>query len=79
MNSVLKILGNVIRKKREDFGLSQEELADMSEIHRTYISQIERGLKGVTIKVLFSIAASLKTTPSEILKEVEEQYEKESE
>lgn len=73
MNSYLKVLGSVIKKKRVKLGLSQEELADASLIHRTYISQIERGLKGITITVLFSIAESLNTTPSQLLKEVEEQ------
>jgi transcriptional regulator with XRE-family HTH domain len=68
---VTQAFGAVIARIRLDAGFSQEELADVCGVHRTYISQIERGLKSPTLKVIFRLGSSLKTPPSEILCEVE--------
>jgi transcriptional regulator with XRE-family HTH domain len=63
--------GKIIADLRQTAGFSQEELAERAAIHRTYVSQIERGLKSPTITMLFKLAAALETTPSKILKQVE--------
>jgi transcriptional regulator with XRE-family HTH domain len=60
-------LGKVISSLRQSAGLSQEELAERASIHRTYVSQIERGLKSPTIAVLLKLSKALKTTPSKIM------------
>lgn len=49
-----------IRLKRKDLGLSQEELADLCELHRTYIGAVERGERNITVNTLAKIAESLK-------------------
>ena len=64
--------GKVISDLRKEARISQEELADRASIHRTYVSQIERGLKSPTIAVLTKLAKALSTTPSKIMKLVEE-------
>jgi transcriptional regulator with XRE-family HTH domain len=64
-------LGAAIKNLRTAAGISQEELADRASIHRTYVSQLERGLKSPTIQMIFQLANALKTTPSEILRTVE--------
>jgi transcriptional regulator with XRE-family HTH domain len=64
-------LGKVIAALRKSARLSQEELADRAAIHRTYVSQVERGLKSPTIVVLFRFAHALDTTPSKILRQLE--------
>lgn len=71
-NAILKVLGETIRQRRSDLNISQEKFAEMCNVHRTYISQIERGLKSVSVKILFSLAENLNTTPSELIKEIEE-------
>lgn len=53
--------------------ISQEELADRCGLHRTYISQIERGLKSVSLKVLTRLAKALGTKPHLLVKETEEE------
>ncbi|MDA9435689.1 helix-turn-helix domain-containing protein [Bradyrhizobium sp. CCBAU 51627] len=63
--------GKIIANLRNAAGLSQEELAERAKIHRTYVSQIERGLKSPTLVMLFRLAQALNTTPSKILKQVE--------
>lgn len=64
-------LGKVIASLRHSAHISQEELADRAAIHRTYVSQVERGLKSPTITVLFKLAKALNTTPSKILRQLE--------
>ena len=73
MQDIEKLLGSVIAKRRQAAGLTQEELAHSAEIHRTYISQIERGLKSPTARILFSIADVLGQKLSSILKSVEDE------
>ena len=51
--------GGVLRKAREERGLSQEVLADTAALHRTYVSQIERGLKSPTLGAMMRLAAAL--------------------
>jgi transcriptional regulator with XRE-family HTH domain len=65
-------LGKILIKHRTLAKISQEELADRAGIHRTYVSQIERGLKSPTLSVLFQIARSLNTTASVLIAEVEQ-------
>jgi transcriptional regulator with XRE-family HTH domain len=71
MTDINKALGQVLIKHRTLLKISQEELADRAGIHRTYVSQIERGLKSPTLSVLFHISKSLNTTASVLMAEVE--------
>lgn len=66
MDDICVVVGLNIRKKREDKGLSQEELADLSDLHRTYIGQVERGEKNLTIRSLERIAKALKVATREL-------------
>lgn len=52
-------LGASIAKRRAELGLSQEELAELSRVHRTYISDVERGVRNVSILTLERIATAL--------------------
>ena len=52
-------LGVNLRAARAERGWSQEELADRSGLHRTYISGVERGARTPTIEVLATIAGAL--------------------
>lgn len=53
--------------------MSQETLADLAQIHRTYVSQIERGLKYPTIYVLVQIAKALDMKLSDLIIELEKE------
>jgi transcriptional regulator with XRE-family HTH domain len=55
--------GRVIRVHREAMRFSQEGLADACGLHRTYISQLERGQKSPTLRVVFQLANALETNP----------------
>ena len=66
-----KALGRVIADARRSAGLSQEALAFRCQLHPTYISQLERGLKSPTVRALRAIAEALGTKPSALLMKVE--------
>jgi len=67
MSEIQEKLGENIREIRKQKGLSQEELAFRSGLHRTYISDVERGERNVSIKNIEKIAWALGVKPSELL------------
>lgn len=67
MSTFEQVLGRVIAERRRKLGLSQEALADSCGVHATYISQLERGLKSPTVRVLRGIAEALGTLGSKLL------------
>lgn len=66
-----KKLGELIRKKREAIGLSQEALAAEIGIHRNYIGSIERGERQFSVEILWKIAKGLNMKASTLLKKCE--------
>ncbi|MBM4018020.1 MAG: helix-turn-helix transcriptional regulator [Planctomycetes bacterium] len=62
--------GKAVRKRRLALGLSQERLADLSDLHRTYLSDIERGARNPSLASIVRIARALRTTPSSLLEKV---------
>jgi transcriptional regulator with XRE-family HTH domain len=64
-------IGLALRRRREALDVSQEDFAELVQMHRTYYSSIERGLKNIRIETLERICAALKTRIWEVLKEAE--------
>jgi transcriptional regulator with XRE-family HTH domain len=60
-------LGDAIREKREALGYSQEELADATPMHITYLGGLERGVRNPSYATLVRLSAALGTTPGELL------------
>lgn len=52
-------LGEAIRERRLALGLSQEEVATKANVHRTYLSDIERGTRNITVGMLSQVATAL--------------------
>ena len=71
MNTFEGVLGRVIAERRRGAGLSQEALAFRCRLHPTYISQLERGLKSPTVRVLRAIAEAVGTDASALLRDAE--------
>lgn len=67
MEGILKIFANNVRVKRQQLGISQERLGEMSNLHRTYIGSIERAEKNISIISAQKIANALQVTLSELL------------
>ncbi|EJI85115.1 hypothetical protein AEST_22170 [Alishewanella aestuarii B11] len=69
MADLAKQLGENIRKRRVEIGLSQDNLALNANIDRSYIGRIERGEVNITVEMLCKIAAYIKIDPRELLPE----------
>ena len=64
--------GLVIRQLRTEKGFSQERLALDADIDRTYISDIEKGDRNVSLEIIERLANFFQISVSELLKKVEE-------
>ena len=67
--NLMHIFASNVRKYRLTKGISQEELADLSGLHRTYISAIERERRNISIENIDRIASALNIEPFLLLKE----------
>ena len=56
-----------MRIRREELALSQEALGYKAKVHRTYVSDVERGARNPTVKVIWKLADALETQPSVLL------------
>ena len=68
---VLKAFGERVRELRAQKGLSQEELAQLAKIDRTYIGGIERGERNAGIKNVWRIADALGVPAADLFQEGE--------
>lgn len=57
--SIKKRFGKAIRRRRRELDLSQEKLAEMAELHRTYISNIERGELNPSLETMEKLVNAL--------------------
>ena len=56
--------GLAIRRRRRELDLSQEALAELAELHRTYVSSIERGVRNPSLENIEKLSAALKISMS---------------
>jgi transcriptional regulator with XRE-family HTH domain len=66
---VRRRLGANVRRERERLGLSQEQLAFDSGVHRTYVSGVERGVRNPTVTVVERLAKALRVPAAALLAE----------
>jgi len=64
----LKSLGNSIRELRTKKDWSQEDLAEKADLHRNYMSSVERGERNVSLKNIIKIADAFGIRASDLLK-----------
>lgn len=64
--------GQALRHFRQAAGMSQEELSDCSGLHRTYVSQLERGLKSPSLTAIEALARALGQLPHVLVKAAED-------
>jgi len=67
------VFGKVVRKRRREMGLTQEDLAFLAGLHRTYISEIERGLKSPSLRAALAIAEALNSSLSALIMQTEKE------
>ena len=69
--ALAKAFGKVLRSRRRDAGLTQEQLALLVNIDRNYVSLLERGVHLPTVTMLFKLASGLNLSPSLLISDVE--------
>ncbi len=64
-------LGTALKKRRLNLGLSQEELANRAGLHRTYITDVERGSRNPSLETIQKLARALEVPLSEVFHQIE--------
>jgi len=65
----ITIVAAAVRQLRKKRGWSQEELGAKANLHRTYIGAIERCEENLTLRTLDKLAAALKVSPVDLLRQ----------
>ena len=67
-SKILIKFGDKVREVRIEKGLSQEQLAYLADVHRTYIGMIERAEKNITLINIEKIANALEISINQLIK-----------
>jgi transcriptional regulator with XRE-family HTH domain len=62
--------GQIVRRLRQDAGLTQEELGEKAGLQRNYISSLELGQKQPSLLTVFKISAALSIRPDDLIKKI---------
>lgn len=68
------IFGEVLRRHRSEKNISQEELAFLSGVDRTFVSRLERGIRQPTITTVIGIGQALGVPAADLVRETEKEY-----
>ena len=61
--------GKLVRQRRQDLGLTQEQVAEKADLHPTYLGSVERGERNIALENIIALARALKISPQELLPE----------
>ncbi len=67
MQDVRRRFGKNLKSIRQTKGISQEELADLAGLHRTYIGSVERGERNLSLENICKIADALSCCPGDLI------------
>lgn len=73
--NIIEVFSSNVRFYRMKLKLSQEALAEKANLHRTYISDIERGQRNVSLENIYNIAVALEIEPYILLQKTDERNE----
>lgn len=76
---ILSALGYLVRQRRIELGISQEELGLRANLDRTYISGVERGVRNPSLTALVSLANGLEISVSVLLNGLEAESTRQNE
>ena len=74
-DAILKSFGNAINIERKAKGWSQEKLAELASLDRTYVSSVERGHRNISLINIVNLASALEVTVSSLLQCIGDSYE----
>lgn len=64
---LIQLLGENVRSLRKELGLSQEELAFQAGMKRSYLSDLERGVRNPSVRALGRLAEAMSVSPGSLL------------
>ena len=67
VNKLAKLFGDNIKRQRKKQGISQEDLALLCRLDRSYMGRVERGIVRITLEKVYQIAIALDCEPAELL------------
>ena len=67
-SNILSKFGHNVRQKRLSLGISQEDLAELAGVHRTYVGMIERGEKNITLRNIEKFAKAFHMSIDALMK-----------
>jgi transcriptional regulator with XRE-family HTH domain len=70
MQDVKVLFGKRVRELRRKQRISQEGLADIAGVHRTYMGSIERGEKNISLENIVKVARALRVLPKELFAKI---------
>lgn len=76
--ALTEAFGQTLRRLRLQAGVSQEQLAVQSGLHRNYVGMIERGERNASLATIEALSAALHMRPSELVKAAEEVLQRDS-
>jgi transcriptional regulator with XRE-family HTH domain len=65
--SLIAVFAENLRRYRLEAALSQERLAELADLHRTYVGSAERGERNVSLRAIEQLASALKVPPGKLL------------
>ncbi len=68
MGSVKERFGQAIRKRRNELDITQEQLAESSGLHRTYLADVERGKRNISLENIVKLIDALNLSLAEFFK-----------
>lgn len=71
LSPALQAFGDRIRKRRHALNLSQEALADRADLHWTFVGQVERGRRNLSLHNLLKLARALEIDAGQLVKGLE--------
>ena len=72
---IRKATGETVRELRTSKNISQEKLAELSSLDRSFVSEIENGIKTASITTIFKLCLALETKPSQLMELIEKHFE----
>ncbi len=74
ISEISAVFGDILRRYRVEREISQEELAFLAGVDRTFVSRLERGIRQPTITTLIGIGLALDVSAADMVRETEKEY-----
>ena len=71
MDSRMKDLGNALKRRRESLGMTQEDVAAIADLERSYLSDIENGKRPLKVVILLRIVDAMKIKLCDVVGDAE--------